>query len=274
METKRIRVLLIEDDPDYSQLIQMMLSKEIGDAFEVEWAQSLQAGLDQLVLDKTDVILLDLALPHSRKLDIFTSVHKQALEVPIVVLSCLDDEKTAIEAVHKGAQDYLVKSLVDGNLLARSLRYAIERHRLLEKLKRKTQELQSSEARNRAILDAIPDLMFQISKDGVLLDYRTSKNNDAILARSRFLGKKVHEVLPTEIAEQMMHYTERTLQADEPQIFEYQSPVRGDLRDYEARIIASGHDEVLAIVRDITKRKEVDRMRNQFIWRLRRAGLW
>jgi PAS domain S-box-containing protein len=274
VELKRIRILLIEDDRDYSQLIQIMLSKETDPAFDVKCTELLQTGLERLAKGGIDLVLLDLSLPDSRALDTFTSVYTQAPETPIVVLSCLDDEKLAIEALHKGAQDYLVKDLVDSSLLARSVYYAIERHRMLEELKRKTQALQASEAKNRAILNAIPDLMFQISKDGILLDHKAAKNDDIPVPRDGFLGKKVYEVLPTELAEQIMRYTSHMLYAGKIQVFEYQSLVKGSLHDYEARIVANGPDEVLVIVRDITKRKEAERMKNQFIWRLRRAGLW
>ncbi len=269
----RYRILLIEDNPDYSQLIRIMLSKETDTAFDVECADLLQAGLERLAADGIDLVLLDLSLPDSRALDTFISVHTNAPEVPIVVLSSTDDEKLAIKAVQEGAQDYLVKELVDGDLLVRSIRYAIERHQMLEELKRKTQELQASEERNRAILNAIPDLILQITRDGVLLSYKAAKSDDVAMPCSESPGKKIYEALPKEMAEQIMHRIERTPYIDGTQTFEYQSPVKGDLHDYEARIIASGQNEVLVIVRNITKRKEADRIKNQFIWRLRRAGL-
>lgn len=274
MESKRIKILLIEDAPDYPQLIEVMLVKGMGAAFDLECRLCLQAGLERLTAGGIDVVLLDLSLPDSQGFETFAEVYARAPEVPIVVLSCVDDEELAIEAVREGAQDYLVKDRVDRYLLVRSVRYAIGRHRMLRELKQKTRELQASEAKNRAILDAIPDLMLQISKDGLLLDYKATKNDGEAVHPGEFLGKKVHEVLPTKIAQQIMRYAERALQASETQILEYQFRVNGNVRDYEARIVASGEDEVLAIVRDITERKEIDRMKNEFIWRLRRVGLW
>lgn len=270
----KYRILLIEDDPDYSELIQVMLSKETDTAFDVDRVGQLQTGLERLAAGGIDLILLDLSLPDSQALDTFISVHSHVPEIPVVVLTSLVDEELAIKAVHKGAQDYLVKGLVDSNLLTRSIRYAIERHQMLEKLRQKTQELQASEARNRAMLNAIPDLILQISRDGILLDCNEVKDNDIAISYGGILGKKVHEALPTEMANQIMRYVERTLRVGGIHVFEYQSLVKGDLHDYEVRLIVSGQNEVLAIVRNITERKEADRMKNQFIWRLRRAGLW
>jgi PAS domain S-box-containing protein len=265
MEKECVKILLIEDDPDYPQLIQVMLTRGRGATLDLECADTLRAGLERLAAGGIDVVLLDLSLPDSRGFDTFASM----------VLSGLDDKSLAIEAVHQGAQDYLVKDWVNSNLLARSIRYAIERHQMLGELKQKTQELQAREAENRAILDAIPDLMFQVNKDGVLLDYRAAKDDGMAMVPGEFLGKRVHEVMPTEIAEQIMRCAEWVLQAGEVGVLEYQLPVRGDVRDYEARVVAlAEEDKVLAIVRDITERKEIERMKNTFIWRLRRARLW
>jgi PAS domain S-box-containing protein len=116
-----------------------------------------------------------------------------------------------------------------------------------------------SEARNRAVLNAIPDLMFRIRRDGTYLDARSDKPDDMALTPEAMIGHTVYEVLPPEIARQRMHYVERTLQTREMQIFEYQFPVQGELRDYEARMVMSGTDEVLAIMRDITERKRSER---------------
>ena len=130
----KIKVLLIEDNPEYTDLLRRILSKENGPPFNLESANSLQAGLERLAKGDIAVILLDLTLPDSQGLDTFTRVHSQVPAVPIVILTGFDDEKLALEAVGKGAQDYLVKSQVDGKLLSRILRYAIERKRAEEAL--------------------------------------------------------------------------------------------------------------------------------------------
>lgn len=78
------------------------------------------------------MVFLDLSLPDSRGLDTFSRVYAQAPQVPIIVLTGLDDEQVAVQAVRKGAQDYLVKGYVDSNLLVRAMHYAVERKRALE----------------------------------------------------------------------------------------------------------------------------------------------
>jgi diguanylate cyclase (GGDEF)-like protein len=134
VNNNKIKVLLIEDDPAYTGLLRRTLSKEKSPQFDLESASGLQAGLERLGQGGTDVILLDLSLPDSQGLDTFHRVHTQAPAVPILILSGCEDEKLALEAVAKGAQDYLVKGQVDGKMLSRVMRYAIERKRAEEAL--------------------------------------------------------------------------------------------------------------------------------------------
>jgi DNA-binding response OmpR family regulator len=136
----KLGVLLIEDNPGDARLIREMLAEVKTVAFDLEWADRLSTGLERLAEGGIDVVLLDLALPDSQGLDTFARMHAQA-QVPVIVLSCLDDEGLALEAVRQGAQDYLVKGQVDGNPLARAIRYAVERQRMEESLRQRNREL-------------------------------------------------------------------------------------------------------------------------------------
>ncbi|MDZ4278182.1 MAG: ATP-binding protein [Dehalococcoidia bacterium] len=140
--TAPIRVLLIEDNPGDARLIREMLAESRRDAVELEWADRLWTGLTRLAASATDAVLLDLGLPESGGLDTFLKMHAEAPDTPIVVLTGNSDETVALEAVHRGAQDYLVKGQVDGKMLLHSLRYAIERHGLLVQLERTAAELE------------------------------------------------------------------------------------------------------------------------------------
>jgi two-component system phosphate regulon sensor histidine kinase PhoR len=139
MDTIPLKILLIEDSPGDARLLREMLVEIRDAAFELEWVDRLSAGLERLAQKDIDAILLDLSLPDSKGLDTFTKVHAQAPHVPITVLSGLDDTALAVKAVREGAQDYLVKGEVDGNLLARTIRYAIERKRTEEALRESLQ---------------------------------------------------------------------------------------------------------------------------------------
>jgi len=133
---KPIKVLLIEDSVFATRHTQKMLAEANGSQIDaqLECADQLSVGLKRLAEGGIDIVLLDLTLPDSHDFDTFTRVHAQAPEMPVVVLTGLEDEKLAVEAVHKGAQDYLVKGQLDSNLLKRSILYAIERKQVQEEL--------------------------------------------------------------------------------------------------------------------------------------------
>lgn len=124
----RIRVLTIEDNEGYAKLVEEMLSEAEDVSFEVEWKDTLKAGLERIEQGQLDIILLDLVLPDSpRRAQTLAQVKEKAQQVPIVVLTVHADESFAINAVRRGAQDYLVKRNVDSPLLVRTIRYAMAR---------------------------------------------------------------------------------------------------------------------------------------------------
>ncbi|MGF1936789.1 MAG: PAS domain S-box protein [Nostoc sp. ChiQUE02] len=121
--------------------------------------------------------------------------------------------------------------------------------------KQAEEKLQESEARYQAILDAIPDLMFRISRDGEYLDLK-SEGANITLSREEIVGKNLQELLPSDVAAISQVAIAKTLDSGTLQTCEYHLPTPLGVRDYEARLVVSGTDEVLAIVRDITDRKQ------------------
>jgi len=127
-------MLLVEDNPGDARLIRESLADTGGGPFDVTWVDRLEQGLRHLAPGTVDVVMLDLSLPDSVGLDTLATVVEHAPWVPIIVLTGLDDRDLAVEAVRRGAQDYLVKGQADGELLARAARYAIERKEIESKL--------------------------------------------------------------------------------------------------------------------------------------------
>ena len=139
----QIRVLLIEDSPGDARLIQRMLAQAPGLVFQLDWVDNLAAGIEHLKTQPTAVVLLDLGLPQSSGLETLRRLLAQVPAVPaLVVLSGLNDEDVAVQAVQSGAQDYLVKGQADTPLLIRSIRYAIERHQARQALRLAHDELE------------------------------------------------------------------------------------------------------------------------------------
>lgn len=153
--TKPIDLLLIEDNLGDALLIQEMLSEVKGFPFTFHRVERLSEGLERMASGTVGVVLLDLSLPDSHGLDTVARAQAQSPRVPIVVMTGLDDEETGIEAVKMGAQDFLVKGQLDGNLLVRSLRYAVERKRAEEQVRRHQEHITALHEIERAITSTL-----------------------------------------------------------------------------------------------------------------------
>ena len=143
MDKKNVKILLIEDNPGDARLIRELLSEGKGMDFQMEWANGLTTGLNNLSVDEFDIILVDLGLPESQGLDTFTNIYAYASSIPIIILTVLNNENIAIKAVHEGAQDYLIKDQVDADSLVRSMQYAIERKKTEKVLLRTHEKLKA-----------------------------------------------------------------------------------------------------------------------------------
>ncbi len=136
-----IKIILVEDNPGDAFLIKQEL-KQLGNRrLQVTHFEFLEEAINSLHTNEFDAVLLDLSLPDSQGLDTLLYLEKEAPGLPVIVLTGLDDETIAIKAVRQGAQDYLVKGEFNGQLLIRSIYYAIERKRLEKDLKQRTIEL-------------------------------------------------------------------------------------------------------------------------------------
>lgn len=139
--SQEIRVLLIEDDAGDALLVREMLADIKTQAFSVTHANRVAMAMELLAGADFGVILLDLSLPDGHGLDLVKKVRRAAPETPVVVMSGSRDEELAVRIVQEGVQDYCVKGHADSFLLGRSLRYAIERKRIEDELRRTNREL-------------------------------------------------------------------------------------------------------------------------------------
>jgi signal transduction histidine kinase len=127
---RSLRLVVVENSPDYAALVEQMLVESFGAGIEVVRGDTLASAVSALAEQSPiDAILLDLSLPDAAGLEALGAVQRAAPQAPVVVLTGRDDQALAVRAVQEGAQDYLAKSGTDPALLARAVRYAIERKR-------------------------------------------------------------------------------------------------------------------------------------------------
>jgi putative two-component system response regulator len=157
VEKDIIRTLVIEDNPDDVRLIKEMF-RECGiDTIDLQFSGSLQEGIQLLGASTFDVVLIDLGLPDSQGLETLQTIRSKYPQIPAVVLTGYADEPTGVEAVRRGAQDYLIKGHADGHALHSSLRYAIEREKLENRL-------QDTAARLRRIVNGTVDALVKMAE--------------------------------------------------------------------------------------------------------------
>ena len=175
-----LHILIVEDNQADVDLIRETLPDTGLVSFQVESVSRLSEALARLKNEGIDLVLLDLGLPDSQGLGTFHKLREAATDIPVIILTGNDDQQASIAAVRDGAQDYLIKGQVGGNLLTRAALYAVERNRAEHKIQKIAREWQST-------FDSITDSVCLLDFEG-----RITQCNQAT---ERFLGKTKDEII-------------------------------------------------------------------------------
>jgi len=255
MKKSNLSVLEIEDSIDDASLIRAMLNRVRDPAFTVVHAQSVGEGLQRLREQVFDVVLLDLGLPDSKGIDAVQRVRQACPDVPLIVLTGVDDEEVALKTLQMDVQDYLVKGQIDSNLLVRSIRYARERKRAIEALR-------ASESRFR-----------RLSESGVIgiayfdTNGRISDANDTLLSMIGYSRKELakgivrwNRLLPPKWLPYMLKVAEEFKATGRiaPYETEYLSRDGSRLWGLFGAARIEGAADGIAFVVDITRRKKLE----------------
>jgi DNA-binding NtrC family response regulator len=138
-----INVLLIEDDPDYAEFIRVVLMRAKDVQIDLHNAERLSSAFERLGREQYDLIMSDLLLPDSEGIETFLKLRAQYPDIPIIVLTALNDINLALKAMQDGAQDYLIKGEFGGDVLVRAMRYSMERQKLISKLEKSLKEIKT-----------------------------------------------------------------------------------------------------------------------------------
>ena len=203
MSRLRVELLLVEDNADDVLLIGEYLADSRQAEFHLTSADRLTTAQRRLEEGAYDAILLDLQLPDVHGLTTFDRLSSVARGTPIVILSGNDDEALALQAVHAGAQDYLVKSQVTTAVLERTIRYAMERSRTRRALVERAEELARSEQRLREQAGILQSILNSIA-DGVVVTDDRGRLLISNPAAREILGAVPREFIPEELTEQSL----------------------------------------------------------------------
>lgn len=249
LEGQAVRVLLVEDNEDDAFLTQRSLQQARAAAFEVRRAASLEEAVKHLREGEFDAVLLDLSLPDSDGLRTVEEVHAHAPNLPIVVTSGLAGETIALEAVQRGAQDYLLKGQASAStFLERSILYAIER-------KRSSQRLLESERNYRQLMEQASDGIFTFDREGGYLDANPAGCEMLGYTREELLKLNIRETIDARDLEQTPLHAERVMRGENVLSERWARRKDGTLLPVEATAKLLENGRVLTIVRDVTRRK-------------------
>jgi len=253
---QRGTVLVADDDP-----VMRLLMLEMLDSVGLQGVEAAD-GAEAVALAQArtpDLILLDVEMP---KMDGFAACRAirdlpNGATVPIVMVTGGDDLEAVTNAYEAGATDFVSKPI----------NWPILGHRVLYVLRASDAivRLRIADAQNRAVLAAIPDTFFRMSRDGVYLDYEPGREGPARHARGagadagdQVVGRHVAEVLPRDIADRLLEEVGMALHVHQVRSVEYELVRSNETHHFEARLVATGADEVLGLVRDISERKRAE----------------
>jgi PAS domain S-box-containing protein len=261
-------ILLIEDNPADARLMRNALEAHSAGQWSVVCVERLSEALAQLKTNAYGVALLDLSLPDSEGFDTISRVQTQAPQVPIIVLTGHDDEEFAVRAVQAGAQDYLVKGQIVPSAFMRTIRYAIERHRL-------RQALSASETRYRDLFENASDALVSFTIEGQVSSVNRGLESMLGWTREELIGQHYHKLLTPLSAAQLEKRIATIIDGgqrpSQTPLIELDAVRKdGTVVPVEIRDDALYNEQsqlagVMVMARDMTFRKELERRRAEFV---------
>jgi formate hydrogenlyase transcriptional activator len=202
-----------------------------------------------------DAVLLDFQLSDPSALYVLKELSvKNKLDTPVVLVCNEADEELARQGLKIGASSCVVKR--PGYL--HQLPWELEQASARAELQRREAALNASEERNRAILNAIPDMMYLLDPEGTVLDYHVRNKEALIMAPHEFMGKKVSEIVPPDVAEKFARCFVEVMKTGQTIVLEWEMPYRESVKAYESSMVRCDDEKILTIVRDITERRAAD----------------
>lgn len=242
------KIFLVEDE--------MLIALEITSRLErlgyevCGTAVNSEQAIKQIETLKPNLVLMDINI--EGELDgIETS---KLINSPVIYITAYSDSDTLNRAKETNPYGYLTKPIVEKELRI-TLELAIQRIKIERELEKTKEQLYQSEKRNTTIINSLPDIIFIISYEGVILDYNSSNSEGLLLQPSDFLDKNIQEILPDEISSKALPAIQNCINNNSIEIFEYETTENSTVINYEARAIKLNEKESLVVIRDISNIK-------------------
>lgn len=269
MNPEKANILVVEDEKVFAGLVRDIVTEEGRGSYVVTVAANVAEAATQLAQARFDLILLDLTLPDRQGLETYQAIHQGAPLVPVIILSGLSDEEVALQALRAGAQDYLLKNEFDGRLLARAIRYAIER-KAVETRWRESEEF------FRLISENVTDLISVVDENGKRL--YSSPSHQAVLGqRNELTGSNSFAEIHPEDREAIQGVFRQVVTTGQGQRAEYRF-VRNDgaVRHVESqssviRDETGAPRKVVVVSRDVTERLAAEQELRQALAEVKRS---
>ncbi|MCU0914552.1 MAG: PAS domain S-box protein [Planctomycetes bacterium] len=249
------RLLIVEDDLIDRRLLERLLAQSPLGRCTIENTDRLADALERVRDRAFDVILLDPGLPDSQGMESVARMQAQAPQTPIIVLSGLDDAEVATQAVHLGVQDYLIKGQVDGSLLLRAVRYAVER-------KKAERQLQAAEQRYRTIFENSAVAIMMVDDQERLVSWNQQTERLLGMTADQLRGRSIQSCYPDD---QWQRIRELSVRHRGREHHLETKMIRGDARVIDVDMSLSVvHDSEgratgsIAVVQDVTERRQAE----------------
>ena len=242
-------VLVADDDPVMRLLMRQMLTQVGLDVIEAE--DGVQA-LASYKHSGPDLVMLDVDMPAMDGFAVCREIRRQEVggTVPIIMVTGGDELEAVTHAYEVGATDFISKP-INWPILGHRVLYVLRASDAIARLR-------IADAHNRAVLAAIPDTFFRLNREGFYLDYEQGHDASAGFSLSDCVGSHIGDVLPPEIAARLLDKAHAVLATQHIGSVDYTLTHEDSTRHFEARLVATGADEVLGLVRDISERKRTE----------------
>ncbi len=262
-------ILIVDDTLENLRLLSQILSQN----YKVRVAPSGTIGLAAARAAPPDLILLDIMMPAMNGYEFAAQAKSDPAtsDIPIIFMSALDDIESKVRGFQAGGIDYVTKPFQEVEVLARvrthlSIRnlYKQAQAEILER-RRVENELRDSSARMQALLSAVPDTMYRISRDGEIIDFNANNESMLFAPQNLVKGAYLANILEKNLASKISNCIHEVLDNHQTQTLEYSLSAGSIEKIYEARLKDSGPNEVTMMVRDISERARLEQMKSDFI---------